>query len=433
MIRIVINACIYFVLSLSISYSSDLWELQVNNNPRLFNTFKVDKTGTIWTGNREGLACYDGQIWKKYTTENSGLSKGSVFTLDIDNEKVVWIGYGLYSKGGLTSYDGSVWKQYTKDNSPLTNDFITSISVDRDNIKWVGTTGGLFSFDGKMWKSYAFADSAFMSLVYSSIVDDDNVKWFFWGGGLYNYQGIACFDGNGWSVYNKDNSGLRGNYIASMAIDKVNRKWFAYGLGKGGGISSFDGHQWVSYTVENSGLCYDTVLSLAVDSNNILWCGTMNGISSFDGKTWKTYREVQISQHETVTFSEIHYIGVGQDNSKWFDTNRGLWRFKEDTMSNVLGNTSSPVSIRLSLYPNPFNPSTTVSFSLSSTAAARLAVYDITGRRVRTLVSGRITTGNHSAVWDGRDDAGRSVSSGVYIARIESGRSVQSMKMLLMR
>ncbi len=253
MIRIVINACIYFVLSLSISYSSDLWELQVNNNPRLFNTFKVDKTGTIWTGNREGLACYDGQIWKKYTTENSGLSKGSVFTLDIDNEKVVWIGYGLYSKGGLTSYDGSVWKQYTKDNSPLTNDFITSISVDRDNIKWVGTTGGLFSFDGKMWKSYAFADSAFMSMVYSSIVDDDNVKWFFWvedyklSGHVHVSMGTA-------GLYIIKTTATACNYIASMAIDKENRKWFAYGLGKGGGISSFDGHQWVSLQLKQRAL-----------------------------------------------------------------------------------------------------------------------------------------------------------------------------------
>lgn len=92
-----------------------------------------------------------------------------------------------------------------------------------------------------------------------------------------------------------------------------------------------------------------------------------------------------------------------------------------------------PYSNHIAASPNPFNPSTTVSFSLPATATARLVVYDITGRKVRTLVSVRITAGNHSTVWDGRDDAGRPVSSGVYIARLESGSSARSMKMLLVR
>ncbi len=83
--------------------------------------------------------------------------------------------------------------------------------------------------------------------------------------------------------------------------------------------------------------------------------------------------------------------------------------------------------------PNPFNPSTAISYSLPKAGTALLAVYDITGRKVCDLAAGPMTAGAHSAVWDGRDASGHAVSSGVYIARLVlDGRAV-SRKMMLMK
>ena len=74
--------------------------------------------------------------------------------------------------------------------------------------------------------------------------------------------------------------------------------------------------------------------------------------------------------------------------------------------------------------PNPFNPSTTLRFAVPSDGAVQMAVYDVTGRHVRTLVDRHVEAGEHSVVWDGRDDAGRSAASGVYIVRLAlSGES----------
>jgi Tol biopolymer transport system component len=84
-------------------------------------------------------------------------------------------------------------------------------------------------------------------------------------------------------------------------------------------------------------------------------------------------------------------------------------------------------------YPNPFNPSTAISFTLPASGPVSLAVYDITGRKVRDLVSGPLSAGMHSVAWDGRDASGKAVSSGVYLSRLVQGKNTISRRMLLMK
>jgi hypothetical protein len=78
-------------------------------------------------------------------------------------------------------------------------------------------------------------------------------------------------------------------------------------------------------------------------------------------------------------------------------------------------------TIALDAAPNPFNPSTAFSFTLSGEAAVELALYDIKGRRVRDLVSEVRAAGRHTVQWNGRDDQGRLLASGVYFARLLAG------------
>jgi hypothetical protein len=84
-------------------------------------------------------------------------------------------------------------------------------------------------------------------------------------------------------------------------------------------------------------------------------------------------------------------------------------------------------------YPNPFNPSTTIRYELPEVARARLLVFDILGRKIRTLVDEQQEGGRYQAVWDARNDAGLSVGSGVYVFRFEAGDFSASGKMLLVR
>lgn len=84
-------------------------------------------------------------------------------------------------------------------------------------------------------------------------------------------------------------------------------------------------------------------------------------------------------------------------------------------------------------YPNPFNPSTTIRFQLPRAGDVRLVIYNLMGQPVRTLLSARAPEGVHKQVWDGRDDRGKEVSSGVYIYRLTTKDFTESRKMVLIR
>jgi len=84
-------------------------------------------------------------------------------------------------------------------------------------------------------------------------------------------------------------------------------------------------------------------------------------------------------------------------------------------------------------FPNPFNPSTTIHFTIGEPQRVALEVYNILGQLVRTVVSGFQEAGSYDAVWDGKDDAGMAVSSGIYIYKLTAGALVQSGQMLLVK
>ncbi|MBN1291586.1 MAG: T9SS type A sorting domain-containing protein [Candidatus Latescibacteria bacterium] len=82
-------------------------------------------------------------------------------------------------------------------------------------------------------------------------------------------------------------------------------------------------------------------------------------------------------------------------------------------------------------YPNPFNPTTVIPFSLAQDGEVKLVIYNALGQNARTLVDGWFSAGVHTVVWDGRDDNGSGVGSGIYIYVLNCGNERQSKKMLL--
>ena len=85
-------------------------------------------------------------------------------------------------------------------------------------------------------------------------------------------------------------------------------------------------------------------------------------------------------------------------------------------------------------HPNPFNPMTTISYDLRERVPVTLAIFDVTGRRVKTLVNGEDTNaGRYEQVWDGRDETGRAVASGVYFYRLDAGGDTATRRMVLVK
>ena len=92
-----------------------------------------------------------------------------------------------------------------------------------------------------------------------------------------------------------------------------------------------------------------------------------------------------------------------------------------------------PTEFASTVYPNPFNPRTTISYDLPAETDVSIVIYDAIGQEIRQLVSRHYTAGRYSVQWDAKDHLGRSVGSGVYIAEIKAGSNTAIQKMLLLK
>jgi hypothetical protein len=136
-----------------------------------------------------------------------------------------------------------------------------------------------------------------------------------------------------------------------------------------------------------------------------------------------------------IVFFEFDYLAAGSgrmdllENAVAYLTGLGTstdvpdWEFSDVPMAHVLEGAA----------PNPFNPVTKLTYGLPSKQHVALRVYNVAGKLVRVLVDGQREAGYHAAVWDGRDDAGEAVASGVYFARMEAEAFEESVKMVLLK
>jgi hypothetical protein len=108
----------------------------------------------------------------------------------------------------------------------------------------------------------------------------------------------------------------------------------------------------------------------------------------------------------------------------------GVMVFRHDATTSM----PAPRAARsLRNHPNPFNPQTSIRFHLPQAAHASLAVYDVAGRRVRSLLDGSRAAGPGAVGWDGRDDRGRAVGAGVYLCRLVAGEHRETCRLVLVR
>jgi hypothetical protein len=111
--------------------------------------------------------------------------------------------------------------------------------------------------------------------------------------------------------------------------------------------------------------------------------------------------------------------------------------FALDTASASAVGPDTPVVLRYFVgpcSPNPFNPRTTIHYGVAARGPARLSVYDVSGRCVRVLLDvPDLAPGIYESVWDGHDDRGRAVASGVYLSQLRTGGPVCNALMVLVR
>lgn len=107
-------------------------------------------------------------------------------------------------------------------------------------------------------------------------------------------------------------------------------------------------------------------------------------------------------------------------------------RFPEDMMevASETPNTIVPASALIGNYPNPFNPETTIEYSLTANEYVEIGVYNLKGEKVNTLVNGYQNAGNHQVTWNGENASGKTVTSGMYFYQLNNTGSMKRMVLL---
>jgi len=147
-------------------------------------------------------------------------------------------------------------------------------------------------------------------------------------------------------------------------------------------------------------------------------------------KEWQK-REISLSNYanQTISIGFRHHDSIMQNWLKLDD----IWIGSDTTSCIDAIVEAHGITSLLGNFPNPFNPVTTIRFTIGNVENVVINVYNVRGQRVRTLLNEYREPGLHSVVWNGTDDSGRAVGSGIYFYRMVAGENVDTRRMLLMK
>ena len=112
----------------------------------------------------------------------------------------------------------------------------------------------------------------------------------------------------------------------------------------------------------------------------------------------------------------------------------GFWKLFAELIEPTAAQDIAPRVNRLyQNYPNPFNPSTRIDFAVATEELVAIEIFDVRGARVRDLLHETRSPGVYDVTWDGRDDSGRRIASGVYFYRLRIGSFTATKKMLMLK
>ena len=191
-----------------------------------------------------------------------------------------------------------------------------------------------------------------------------------------------------------------------------------------GGVYMYSGSDttWLS---RNNGLPQNAepVILRSVDSLLFVYTAYDGIYVSGDlGLHWESMQSPSTSPIETMATTKTHMVVEG---------GMSAWRLAANDVVLSVGHENPRLPFRFGLeqnFPNPFNPTTVISYQLSAISNVRLSVYDVLGREIEKLVNAKLGPGNHTAKWDAQGHP-----SGVYLLRLLTDQNSEALKMLLVR
>ncbi|MCX6833868.1 MAG: T9SS type A sorting domain-containing protein [candidate division Zixibacteria bacterium] len=301
---------------------------------------------------------------------------------------------------------------------------------------------GIASWDGRSWSPLGSGMGGISPNVYALTVYDAKLI----AGGFFTIAGdveasrIASWNGSVWSP-------LRwGTNYEVLALTMYDGKLIA-----GGGfstadsvtvnhIASWDGSSWLPL---GSGMNND-VHALTVRDGKLIAGGgftTAGGveasrIDSWDGSSWSPLGSGMNGHVYAITVYDGKLAAGGSFTIAGNKVSAYLAQWTKGEPSDIDPDEQVNLPDAFSVvqnYPNPFNPATTIEYNVPSRTQVTIEIFNVIGQKVRTLVNETKSAGSYSTEWDGIDDSGNLVSTGVYLYRFSAGDVVQTKKMVLLK
>ncbi|MFP4547772.1 MAG: two-component regulator propeller domain-containing protein [Fidelibacterota bacterium] len=416
-----------------------------------------------------------------YNTENSDLPVNMVYCIDFDNDDNIWFGgqkdpgTGIANVSMLTS-DLSIWNIYEQSDLGLDNmeDRVFYIAVDDQNTKWFCTHYGVSGLktDGTSFEVDFTVDDYTRSVetdskgnVYLSnrtdegiwVTEDHGENWEMWTAAdiglsegrpeiydlredsqgrlwICTWYGIVYRDTDGTWHEIED---LAGYYTYAMTMDKNDVAWTPdastndlYKIASDGSTTKLDSTDIAPLRAD--------IYDLEADKNGNIWCAT-NGEGLLQILPDGSFNQYTVATtdggipQDTLTHLEIN------DDEMWVSTvSEGLVRITGFAAPTAIDDEESDVFTPQTFvlhqnYPNPFNPETNIRFDVAKSAKVQLNIYNLRGELVKQLTNRNYQPGTYRLLWDGTNNAGNQVVSGIYFYQLRTGSETQTRKMMFVQ
>ena len=420
----------------------------------LFPSMTVDGNGNLWSASGKnnigvGFYKYDGSKWITFNRTNTpALKTNDCYYIYAAPDKSIYIGtwgagFSKLSGDQITSYDTAGTGMIGIPSNPAFL-VITGFGIDSKNNLWIlnywpgdGTSLDVLGSDNK-WYSFSNPYEAGLSLEqhYNLVIDQNGTKWYdvldSRRAGLYYYNENGTLTNKNDDIYGYVTAanGLNNNNINCLAVDKLGNLW----VGTSPGANIITNLSAVSSSGISSSnitpvyiLSQQTVNCIAVDALNQKWIGTNEGlllVNSDGSNLLATYN----TTNSPLLSDQITSLAIDQNTGTVYaGSNFGITSFKTDAEKPLESFTE------LFFYPNPFkinngNNQLTIEGLVKD---SNIKILTISGRLIRQFES----PGGRVAYWDGRDDSGRLVASGIYliVAYDTEGNNVTAGKVAVLR
>jgi|WetSurMetagenome_2_1015567.scaffolds.fasta_scaffold33543_2 photosystem II stability/assembly factor-like uncharacterized protein len=404
---------IIFSLSVQLTKSQNLWQFIGPNQNE--NIIAINSADLIFSGDSSGLykSTENGVNW---TYLNTGTMGSSILSIHFNANNDIFVGTEI--TGIFRSTDnGVIWEAINNGLSNLYGYCITSTEI---NHIFVGTRQGVFKStdNGNFWEQANVG----VPLTYIFSISSNSSGTIFLGTIMQSDGGIFRSTNDGYEWERLTNGLPYGANYRSIAFDTNN---YIYTQGQYTGIfkSTDNGENWN----ETTNFPITIVNQFFITDSNYIFAATLNGIflSNNGAETWNN-----ISGN--LANEKITSVAVNSEGIVFVGTSQGV--FKSDNIqTEVLKDKNKELFFSLSQnHPNPFNPSTKISWQTPVSDWQTLKVYDVLGNEVATLVNEYRAAGSYEVEFKSTVGS-HQLANGVYFYQLKAGDYVETKKMILMK